>query len=114
EPVEAFGNLRMIFVDNLLRTHTLFLRLDGDCRSVFIRSAYMQHIVSVEALKTSKNIRGNIGPCQMSDMERSVCIRQCGSYGKSFGCLRFQWFNIKGGKKAYEKLLQSLYDRMQR
>src|SRR5690606_35632689 len=112
--VKTLRNLRMVFVYNLLRTNTFFLSFYRDGCAMLIRAANMQHIVTVEALKTSKDIRRNIGSCQMSDMEESVCIRQCGSYSKSFGCLRFQWFNIKGGKKAYGKLLQSLYDRMQR
>lgn len=66
--VKTLRNLRMVFVYNLLRTNTFFLSFYRDGCAMLIRAANMQHIVTIEALKTSKDIRRNIGSCQMSDM----------------------------------------------
>lgn len=51
------------------------VRTDGDGRAVAIRAGDHQDLVSAQALEARENIGGQVGTCQVADVDFSIGIR---------------------------------------
>ena len=67
----------MVFIHDFLRRNTLLSCFDGNGDPVFIRSPDEDHIFVVHSQETHVNIGGHIDSGQVSDMKRSVGVREC-------------------------------------
>ena len=65
----------MITVNNILRSHSLFLSLDGNGHSMLIRTTDKYYFFSFLPQIAHLNIGRNINTGQMTDMHRPVSIR---------------------------------------
>ena len=66
----------MVFVDNILRRDPFLTGLDGDRHPVFVRTAHRNHIGTPQTQVTGIDVRRDIHPGQMADMNGPVGIRQ--------------------------------------
>ena len=66
----------VITIDNILRGHTLFLRLNRDRHPVFIRSPDKCHILTLFSQISHVNIGRHVNTRQMTDMHGSIRVRQ--------------------------------------
>ncbi len=66
----------MVLIDDVLRIYFFLPRLDGDWYPVFIRTTDEQDIFTFQPQVTDINIRRNVYPGQVTDMDRAVGVRQ--------------------------------------
>src|SRR5690606_40844812 len=68
--LETVFDLGMVLIDNGLGSSALLLGFNGNCRAMFIRTAYVHYIFFIKAKKSYVNISWYIGSCKMSNMQR--------------------------------------------
>ena len=74
----------MIAVHYILRSDALFFGTDRDGHPVLVGASDKDYVFFFQSEITDINICRHINSCEMSDMDRPVCIRQCRSYGGTF------------------------------
>ena len=100
----------MVAVHNLLHGDALLACADGDGNAVLIASADEQALASLQTQIAHIDVGRHIDASQMTDMHRSVCVRQSGRNGCSLEflfhmiCVLFRakvrlFFHIKEKKK---------------
>ena len=68
----------MVFVHDILRRAALLAGLNGDGHPMLIRSAHEEHVPAAHSQVPDVDISGNVDSRQVSDVNRSVGIRQSG------------------------------------
>ena len=67
----------VITVNHLLSGNTFFTCANGDRHSVFVATAYVQHFLPLQTQVSCIDVSGNIYASQVTDMHRTVGVRQC-------------------------------------
>src|SRR5690606_387294 len=70
-------DLGMVLVNNCLWCCPFLLRLDGNGRTMLIRTTHIDHIPCIQTQKTNVNIGRDVGTRQVTNMQWTVGIRQC-------------------------------------
>ena len=73
----------MIAVHDILRGASLLLRLDRDRHTMLIRATHIQHILTSHSQISHIDVRRDIYTGEMSDMHRTIGIRQRTGYQSS-------------------------------
>src|ERR1044071_1806093 len=76
ESVKAIAHLRMILVDDGLRSGVLLQRLVGNSGSMFVAATHIHNVFADGPQVPNINIGRNICACQVTDVLRSVSIGQ--------------------------------------
>ena len=84
---ERFFNQVVITIHHILRRASFFAGTNGDGHSVFVASADKQHLLTFQTKVSYINVGRHIHAGQVSDMHRTISIRQGGSYRCSFKIL---------------------------
>ena len=66
--------LGVVAVDDLLRGHTLFVRPDRDRGAVHVGAGHHQHVVAGQAVIAGEDVRGEIGACDVPEMQGPLRI----------------------------------------
>src|SRR5690606_25353816 len=74
----------MVLLKDLARRHALTLRRYSDGRTVRVRAGNHQHAAALQALVAGENVGGQVGPCQMPDMQVAVGVRPRDGYMDRF------------------------------
>ncbi len=79
----------MVSINNVLRSNAFLTSLERYGNAVFVGTANEEYIAVFQAVVASIDVGRHIHASQMSNMYRSVCIRQSGSNGNSFVVFHF-------------------------
>ena len=82
--LKRFFNNTMIAVNNILRRNTLFLSFNRNRHTMLIRATNKQHLFALQSQISNINICWDIHTCQVTNMHRTICIRQCRSNQRTF------------------------------
>ena len=82
--LKRFFDNAMIAVNNILRRNTLFFSFNCDRHPVLIRATNKQHLFTLQSQISNINICWNIHTCQVTNMHRTICIRQSRSNQRTF------------------------------
>ena len=86
---ERFFDECMIAVADILRCNALFLGTQGDRHTVLITTANEDHFLLLESQIAHIDVGRNVHSCQMSNVNATVCIRQCSGHRGAFEFLFF-------------------------
>ena len=77
-------NKAMISIYNILRSYSFFTRTNGNGHSMFIRTSDKKDIFFFQTEIADIDISRNIHTGKMTNMHRTISVRQCRSHSRSF------------------------------
>ena len=74
----------MVLVDHLLRRQPFEFGANGDGRTVLVRAGHHEHVIAPKPVVAGENVGGEVGPRDLSKVERPVRIRPRHAYKDAF------------------------------